>query len=55
MSNLSTFFPAASSTNVLEHLIWQPDGIREEMAKYEIQHKFNSNKGEGVVSFPWST
>ena len=26
MSNLSTFFPAASSTNVLEHLIWQPDG-----------------------------
>jgi len=26
MGNLSTFFPAASSTNVLEHLIWQPDG-----------------------------
>lgn len=26
MSNLSTFFPAAASTNVLEHLTWSPDG-----------------------------
>lgn len=34
---------------------WYTDGIREEMAKYEIQQKFNLNKGEELVSFPWST
>jgi hypothetical protein len=26
MGNLSTHFPAPTSSNVLEHLIWQPDG-----------------------------
>ena len=31
---------------------WYQDGIREEMVKYEIQRKFNLNKGEEVVSFP---
>jgi hypothetical protein len=34
---------------------WYQDGIREEMVKYEIQRKFNLNKGEEAVSFPWST
>ena len=33
---------------------WYQDGIREEMAKYEIQQKFNLNKGEELVSFPWT-
>ena len=32
---------------------WYQDGIREEMVKYEIQRKFNLNKGEEAVSFPW--
>ena len=33
---------------------WYKDGIREEMAKYEIQQKFNLNKGTETSSFPWS-
>src|SRR5210317_1361100 len=33
---------------------WYKDGIREEMVKYEIQRKFNLNKGEEAVSFPWT-
>jgi hypothetical protein len=32
---------------------WYKDGIREEMAKYEIQQKFNLNKGTETSSFPW--
>lgn len=32
---------------------WYTDGIREEMAKYEIQQKFNLNKGTETSSFPW--
>lgn len=32
---------------------WYTDGIREEMAKYEIQNKFNLNKGTETSSFPW--
>jgi len=33
---------------------WYQDGIREEMVKYEIQRKFNLNKGEEAASFPWT-
>ena len=33
---------------------WYKDGVREEMAKYEIQQKFNLNKGTEISSFPWS-
>ena len=33
---------------------WYKDGVREEMAKYEIQQKFNLNKGTETSSFPWS-
>ena len=32
---------------------WYKDGIREEIAKYEIQQKFNLNKGTETSSFPW--
>lgn len=32
---------------------WYKDGIREEMAKYDIQQKFNLNKGTETSSFPW--
>jgi hypothetical protein len=32
---------------------WYTDGIREEMAKYEIQNKFNLNVGTETSSFPW--
>jgi hypothetical protein len=32
---------------------WYQDGIREEMAKYEIQQKFNLNVGTETSSFPW--
>ena len=32
---------------------WYKDGIREEMAKYNIQQKFNLNKGTETSSFPW--
>ena len=32
---------------------WYTDGIREEMAKYEIQQKFNLNVGTETSSFPW--
>jgi hypothetical protein len=32
---------------------WYKDGIREEEAKYEIQQKFNLNKGTKTSSFPW--
>ena len=33
---------------------WYTDGIREEMAKYEIQKKFNLSLGAETTSFPWS-
>jgi hypothetical protein len=32
---------------------WYKNGIREEMAKYDIQQKFNLNKGTETSSFPW--
>ena len=32
---------------------WYTDGIREEMAKYEIQNKFNLNVGTETTNFPW--
>ena len=32
---------------------WYTDGIREEMAKYEIQNKFNLNVGAETNNFPW--
>ena len=32
---------------------WYKDGIREEMAGYDIQRKFNLNKGTETSSFPW--
>lgn len=33
---------------------WHNDGIREEMASYEIQEKFNLSEGTRETSFPWS-
>ena len=33
---------------------WYTDGIREEMAIYEIQEKFNLSEGTQETSFPWS-
>ena len=32
---------------------WYKDGIIEEIAKYDIQQKFNLNKGTETSSFPW--
>ena len=32
---------------------WYQVGIREEVAKYNIQKKFNLNKGTETSSFPW--
>ena len=32
---------------------WYTDGIREEMAKYKIQNKFNLNVGTETNNFPW--
>ena len=32
---------------------WYQDDIREEEAKYNIQKKFNLNKGTETSSFPW--
>ena len=33
---------------------WYKDGIREEQSEYDIQEKFNLNKGTETSSFPWS-
>ena len=33
---------------------WYSDAIREIQAQYDIQRKFNLNKGTQETSFPWS-
>tara|TARA_B100000212_G_scaffold326160_1_gene288429 strand:+ start:331 stop:636 length:306 start_codon:yes stop_codon:yes gene_type:complete len=33
---------------------WYEDGIREEVARLDIQRKFDLNKGTETSSFPWS-
>ena len=32
---------------------WYTDGIREEMAKHQIQYKFKLNLGTETTNFPW--
>lgn len=44
-------YDSLKEENVID---WYTDGVREEMASYEIQKKFNLNEGTQETSFPWS-
>lgn len=49
----SEFFIAYQDLTEQNIIDWYEDGIREEIAKLDIQRKFDLNKGTETNSFPW--